>query len=71
MTEGRPDVQSVSTRIRLDDGSAECVACGDAIEAGERHKVAAVEAESRVVYREFCTRECIDAWKSAATPPAE
>lgn len=68
MVEDRADVQSVSTRIRFDGGSAECVACGDDIDAGERHKVAAVEAESRVVYHPFCTDECIDSW---ATPTPE
>lgn len=71
MVDGRPAVQSVSTRIRFDGGSIECVACGEAIEVGERHKVAAIEADSRIVYREFCTGECIESWRSADTPAAE
>lgn len=61
-------VQSVSTRIRFDGGTAECTACGASIDAGERHKVAAVRRESRVVHREFCTAECIDEWQGTPTP---
>jgi len=70
MTERSADVQSVSTRIRLDGGSAECVACGGAIEVGERHKVAAVDDGSRIVYREFCTDSCIETWQTPE-PAAE
>jgi hypothetical protein len=58
-------IQSVSTRIRLDGGSGECKACGGDIEAGERFKVAAVETDDRIVYREFCSRDCIDDWQTA------
>ncbi|GAB3689685.1 hypothetical protein GCM10028857_25310 [Salinarchaeum chitinilyticum] len=58
-------IQSVSTRIRFDDGSGECEACGEAIDAGERFKVAAIRTSGRIVYHEFCTAECIDDWETA------
>ncbi|WP_248517538.1 DUF7576 family protein [Salinarchaeum laminariae] len=58
-------IQSVSTRIRFDDGSGTCEACGTAIEAGERFKVAAVRSSGRIVYNEFCGAECIDDWDAA------
>lgn len=57
-------IQSVSTRIRLDGSSGECEACGAAIEAGKRFKLAAVRTGGRIVHYEFCCGGCIDDWKS-------
>lgn len=64
-TVGRGEIESVSTRIILDDAAQECTECGGSIESGQRHKVATVREGATVVYHEFCTSECIDAWESS------
>lgn len=63
-------VESVSTRIALDEGTSTCTDCGATIDAGVRHKVAAVREHARIEHRPFCGRDCLDRW-SAAAPTVE
>lgn len=62
VAEGR--IELVSTRIALDGRSATCDGCDCTIEAGERYKVAAVDAGARTVDRRFCTKDCLEGWRT-------